>query len=83
MELKICDPTLIGIHLSMHYPSRPIESLDVFVETPCQAFKVVPHMVVATKISSDTSKADEVVPRMVSLKDACVMVEDGRCIVSG
>ena len=60
-----------------------VEMDGEFIETPCQAFEVVPPMVAATKISSDISKADEVVPRMVSLKDACVVVEDGSCTIWG
>ena len=46
-------------------------------------FEVVPPMVAATKISSDISKADVVVPRMVSLKDARAVVEDGNCTILG
>ena len=47
-----------------------VEMDGEFIETPFQAFEVVPPMVVVTKISSDIPKADKVVPRMVSLKDA-------------
>ena len=54
-----------------------------FIKTLCQTFEVVPPLVAATKISSDISKADEVVPRMVSLKDARVVVEDGSCTIWG
>ena len=53
-----------------------VEMHGDFIGTPCQDFEVVPPMVAATKISSDISKADEVVPRMVSLKDSCAVVED-------
>ena len=40
-------------------------------------------MVVATKISSNISKDDEVIPRMVSLKDSRAVVEDGNCTIWG
>ena len=39
-----------------------VEMNGEFIETPCQAFEVVPPMVAATKISSNMSKADEVIP---------------------
>ena len=48
-----------------------------FIETPCQAFEVVPPMVSATKCSSDESKAGKVVPKMVSVKDARAAIEEG------
>ena len=48
-----------------------------FIETPCQAFEVVPPMVATAKISSDMPKADKVVPRMASFKDARAAIEDG------
>ena len=60
-----------------------VEMDGEFIETPCQDFEVVPPMVATTKISSDISKVDEVVPRMVSLKDARVVVEDGSCTIWG
>ena len=44
-----------------------------FIETPCQTFEVV----ATTKISSNTPRADKVIPKMVSLKDARVVVEEG------
>ena len=50
-----------------------------FIETPCQAFKVFPPMVIATKCSSDVSKAIKVMPKMVSFKDARVAVEEVSC----
>ena len=54
-----------------------------FIETPCQSFKIIPPMVAATKIFSNISKDDKVVPRMVSLKDAHAMVGDGNCTIWG
>ena len=54
-----------------------------FIETPCQAFEVVPPMVAATKISYDIPKTDEVMPSMVSLKDARTVVEDRSCTIWG
>ena len=58
-----------------------VEMDGEFIETPCQAFEIVPPMVVTTKIFSNISKDDEVIPRMVSLKDAYVVVEDGSCTI--
>ena len=52
-----------------------VEMDDEFIETPCQAFEVVPPMVAATKISYGIPKTDEVVPRVVSLKDTRVMIK--------
>ena len=53
-----------------------VEMDGEFIETPCQTFEVVLPMVATTKISYYIPKIDEVVPRMVSLKDACAMIED-------
>ena len=50
-----------------------------FIETPCQAFEVMPPMVAATKCSSDVSKAVKVVPKMVSVKDVRATIEEGSC----
>ena len=60
-----------------------VEMDGEFIETPCQSFEVVPPMVAITKISSDIVKADKVVPRMVSLKDARAAVEDESCTTWG
>ena len=60
-----------------------VEMDGEFIETPCQAFEIVPPMIAATKASSNMSKADKVVPRMVSLKNAHVVVEDGNCTIWG
>ena len=60
-----------------------VEMDGEFIETLCQAFEIVPPMVSATKISSNISKADEVIPRMASLKDTRVVVEDGNCTIWG
>ena len=56
-----------------------IEMDSEFIETPCQTFEVV----VATKISSDTPRADKVIPKMVSLKDARTVVEEGNNVMWG
>ena len=58
-----------------------VEMDGEFIETPCKVFEIAPPMVSATKISSNISKVNEVVPRMVSLKDAHIMVEDGNCTI--
>ena len=60
-----------------------VEMDGEFIETPCQDFEVVPPMVATAKISSDMPKADKVVPRMVSFKDARAAVEDGSCATWG
>ena len=49
-----------------------VEMEGEFIETPCQTFEVM----ATTKISSDTPKADKVIPKMVSLKDARAVVEE-------
>ena len=54
-----------------------VEMDGEFIETPCQAFEVVRPVVVATKYSSDESKAVKAVPKMVSVKDACAAIEEG------
>ena len=60
-----------------------VEMDGEFKETPCQAFEVVLPTVAIAKISSDMPKADKVVPRMVSFKDARAAVEDGSCATWG
>ena len=50
-----------------------------FIETPCQAFEVVPPMVAATKCSSDESKAVKATPKMVSVKEFHAEMEEGNC----
>ena len=42
-----------------------VEMDGEFIETLCQAFEVVPPMIVATKCSSNESKAVKAVPKMV------------------
>ena len=54
-----------------------VEMDDDFIETPFQAFKVVSPMVVVSKATPDIPKAIKHIPRMVSLKDARVVIEDG------
>ena len=56
-----------------------IEMDGQFIETPCQAFEVVPPMVASTKCSSDKSKAVKVIPKMVSVKDDRAAIEEGNC----
>ena len=60
-----------------------VEMDGEFIETLCQAFEVVPPMVAATKIFSDIPKADEVVPRIVSLEDIYAVIEDGSSTIWG
>ena len=56
-----------------------VEMDGEFIETPCQSFEVVPPIVVATKCSSNESKVVKVVPKMVSVKDTCAVIEEGKC----
>ena len=52
-----------------------------FIETPCQEFEIIPLMVVvATPATPEISKGT---PRMASLKDARVVVEDRGCTIWG
>ena len=60
-----------------------VEMDGEFIETPCQAFEVVPPMIATAKCSSDVSKAVKVVPKMVSLKDARAAVKEGSCDTLG
>ena len=58
--------------------------MDVeFIKTPCQAFEVVSPMVAAAKATPDVPKVVKYVPRMASLKDARVVIEDGGCTIWG
>ena len=56
-----------------------VEMDGEFIETPCQAFEVMPPMIAATKCSSDESKAVKDVPKMVSVKDDHAVIEEGIC----
>ena len=56
-----------------------VEMDGEFIETPCQAFEVIPPMITATKCSSDESKAVKATPKMVSCKDARAAIDEGTC----
>ena len=60
-------------------PFKYVEMDGKFIETPCQAFDVVPPMVATAKFSSNVSKAVKVMPKMVSFRDARAAVEEGSC----
>ena len=68
------------IHLNSF---KYVEMDGEFIETPCQAFEVVPPMIVVAKATPATPKSAKDTPRMASLKDACVVVEDGGCTIWG
>ena len=68
------------IHLNSF---KYVEMDDEFIETPCQAFEVVSPMVIVAKVFSNIPKDAQDVPRMVSLKYAHVMIEDGGCTIWG
>ena len=59
-----------------------VEMDGEFIETPCQAFKVVSPMVAAAKATPNVPKDVKDVPRMASLKDALV-IEDGDFTIWG
>src|ERR1044072_5386421 len=52
-----------------------------FIETPCQAFEVAPRVMPVD--SSVTPKVARVPPKMASLIDVKVVVEEGGCTVWG
>src|ERR1044072_7941029 len=52
-----------------------------FIETPCQAFEVVPRVMPAD--TPVTPKITRVPPKMASLKDAKSVVEEGGCTIWG
>ena len=52
-----------------------------FIETPCQAFEVVPPTIVVANVTPDAPKIVKDTPRMASLKDARVVVEDEGCTI--
>ena len=54
-----------------------------FIENPCQAFEVVSPMVVVAKATPDILEASKDTPRMVSLKDARAVIEEGGCTIWG
>ena len=54
-----------------------VEMNGEFIETPCQAFEVMPLVISANKCSSDESKYVKATPKMVSVKDTCVAIEEG------
>ena len=58
-----------------------IEMDDEFIETPYHTFKVIPPT--ATEDVSAIPKVTRVPPRMASLKDARVVVEEGGCTTWG
>ena len=60
-----------------------VEMVGEFIENPCQAFEVVSPLVAAAKATPDVPKAVKDMPRMASLKDAHVVIEDGGCTIWG
>ena len=53
-----------------------VEMDGEFIDTPCQDFEVVPPMIAIAKATLITPKAAKDTPRIASLKDARVVVED-------
>ena len=51
------------------------------VETPCQAFEAIPRVMLVD--SPITLEVTRVPPKMASLKDAKVVVEEGGCTIWG
>ena len=60
-----------------------VEMDGEFIETPCQAFELVSPMVSVAKAIPGTPEAARDTPRMASLKDARVVVEDGGYTIWG
>ena len=60
-----------------------VEMDGEFIETPCQTFEVIPSIIVVDKDTSDTPRITKVPPRMASLKDARVVVEEDGCTIWG
>ena len=60
-----------------------VEMDGEFIETPCQTFEVIPPTIVVAKSTPATPKAAKDTPKMASLKDARVVVEDEGCTIWG
>ena len=58
-----------------------VEMDGKFIETPCQAFEVIPPTIVIAKATLSTPKIIKDAPRMASLKDVRAVIEEGRCAV--
>ena len=56
---------------------RYVEMDGEFIETPCQVFEVIPPTIVVAKAMPATPKIAKDTPRMASLKDVRVVVEEG------
>ena len=62
---------------------RYVEMDDEFIETPCQNFEEIPHIVAATKTTANILKTIRPLLKMASLKDAKEAVEEGGCTIWG
>ena len=60
-----------------------VEMDDEFIETPYQAFEVVFLMVDVAKTIPDTLEVAKDTPRTASLKDDCVVIEEGGYTIWG
>ena len=54
-----------------------VEMDSEFLETPCQTFEVIPQTTLVAKAAPTIPKVTDIPPRMDSLKDAKVLVEEG------
>ena len=68
------------IHLDS---SRYVEMDGEFIETPCQHFEEVPHIVAASKTTTKTLKVTRPPLKMASLKDAREVIEEDGCTIWG
>ena len=60
-----------------------VEMDGEFIESPCQTFEVIPPTIIIAKATPSTPKITKDPPRMASLKDARVIVEEGGCTILG
>ena len=67
-----------------HFNSFKYVEMDgEFIETPCHTFELIPLTIVVSKATLATPKITKDIPRMASLKDARVVIEEGGCTVWG
>ena len=62
---------------------RYVELDGEFIETPFQHFEEVPQTVAVTKVVSQIPNITRPLLKMSCLKDAKVVIEEGRCTILG
>ena len=68
----------MGSHLNSF---KYVEMDGEVIETPYQKFEVIPPTIVVAKTTLTTPKITKDTPRMASLKDSRVVIEEGGCTV--